>query len=385
MGLSPQHQLAAYSERFHRELVIPHLLNFDWRPDYENGKGATTNIQVFLPGLTGRGSDIGAIDGRYLNSRNVPATMEQYFSAVSVNSIDQATLVGDFEKAVEPTLAAHVYDIECDLKKAISSAVSSVCVLQPGDSLPDLVGRVIGQIRTGSLESQVNALMSPELMSEMAAKLLEKFNAPAPALEAFEGRIRRWQGASDIGSSIAMDGFTAAADLAPQVHVSAPAGPADALTISVASQQAIPAGTMSINLGRIGYDPVKKATGKDLVVANAQDIPPGGTQFKLSFRLEAGATCSKLPAEGDYPVSEAAGASYGEIYVFRKGAIAGRAGVLPGHSAGKMNFLPKNGGIAIRRWQFSEGQQDVETVRFDALLAAATVYPSGAAKILVPM
>jgi hypothetical protein len=241
-------------------------------------------------------------------------------------------------------------------------------------------------MKTNSLDSQVNVLMSPELMSVMAAKLLDKFLPSSPGLEAWEGKIRRWQGASDIAQSIAMNGFTAAYDLPSMVTLDAPTQPTDTLTITLPpSTQAIPAGTMSINLGKLGYDPVKKGTGKDLIVTNAADIPAGGTEFKLSFVLKAGSTCSALPSAGTYAVQETAGATYGEIYVFRKNAIAGRAGVLSGHSVGKLNFLPKSGGIAIRRWQYSAGDEDLETVRFDALLATATVYPVGVSKILVPM
>jgi len=385
MALSPASQLATYSERFYSQFVLAQLINTDWRPDFENGKGGTTNIQIFHPGLTGKGSDIGSVDGRKLKSTNIAALMEQYYGAVSLSSIEQTTLVEDFEKAIEPTLASHIYDIEMDIRNIINSAVSHVSLFDPARStLPDIVAQVIGLVKSNSLESQVNVAMSPELMSVMASKLLDKFNASTPALDAFEGRIRRWQGASDIGASIAMTGFSTG-NVPEKIAIDAPSSPTNTLTLTTATTNAFAKGTISINLGKIGYDPIRKATGKDLIVVNAEDIPVGGTTFKLSFILTPGVTCSALPSAGEKLVTEQANKTYGEIYVFRKGAIGGRAGVLSGHSVGKLNVLPKNGGIPVRRWQFSEGQQDVETVRFDVLFAAAPVYPVGVAKILVPM
>ncbi|MDR2582355.1 MAG: hypothetical protein LBC75_02615 [Fibromonadaceae bacterium] len=381
MALAAESQLATYSERFHRELVIPQLINFDWRPDYEAGKGATTSIQVFAPGIVGKGSHIGTEAQRQLISRNIPATMEQYHGAVGVNSIDQTTLVSDFEKAVEPTVAAHVYSIEKDAKEAIGTAVSHVKEISAAD-LVNEVALAIGRIKNNSLESQVNVLMSPELMSMMAAKLLDKFNAPTPALEAFEGKIRRWQGASDIGQSIAMNGFKTGT-IPTTLTTSAMTAAGNSIPITNTTQ-AYPKGTISIKLGAIAFDPIKGATGADLIVTNAADMASGATAFPLSFKLEAGATCSALPTAGAKQVVEKSDTSYGEIYVFRKAAVAGRSGVLTGNSVGKQQFRP-NGGISIRRWQFSNGESDFESVRFDALLAFANVYPVGVSKLLVPM
>jgi len=381
MALAAESQLATYSERFNSELVIPQLINFDWRPDYEAGKGATTSIQVFHPGVVGKGSNIGNESTRQLTSRNIPATMEQYYAAVGVNSIDQTTLVSDFEKAVEPTIAAHVYSIEKDAKQAIGTAVSFVKAIQ-SSALVDELALSIGRVKNNSLESQVNVLMSPELMALMASKLLDKFNAPTPALEAFEGKIRRWQGASDIGQSIAMNGFKTGT--IPSISITAPTVPTNELTFSTATTAIYPKGTLSINLGPIGWDPIKGATGRDLIVTNAADMDLGTKVFPLSFKLEKGVTCSDYPLSGAKTVVEAANTSYQEIYVFRKAAVAGRSGVLTGNSVGKQQFRP-NGGISIRRWQFSNGESDFESVRFDALLAFANVYPVGVEKLLVQM
>jgi hypothetical protein len=382
MPLSQQAQLAQYCVDFNKTFALARGINFDWRPDWQTGKGGTTNIRVFAPGKVGKGGDIGTIDTRLLQAREVQATMEQYYAAVSVASMEQVTGVQDLTQALAPTVAAHIYNIERDIKEVIASAVSDVTVMQPGDNLPNIVAKMIGVINSVSLESKVNVVMSPELMSVMASLLLEKFTAPANAADSFGGRIRNWMG-SDIISTMTMTGFTAASGLPATLSIAAPTGPTNLLTLSTATTVAIPKGTISINLGAINYDPIRGSLTNDMFVTNAEDMPAGSTTFPLSFTLEAGKTCSALPTAGAKAVSETSGTIYHEIYVYRKDAIAGRSGVLSGHSVGKESYTPNNG-ISVRRWQFSEGQQDMETVRFDALMAIAPVYPVGVGKILIP-